>query len=115
MLAWVVVIFNGAAGCWALASMRFPRLEAKPLWWFIGAAYLLVFVELTAGVVLLQTSGVEAPSFHVFYGVCAALSIAVLYGYRHQLRNRRLLFFGLGSLFIMGLAIRAMFLGSDVF
>ena len=111
-LAWAVVISNGIAGGWALVALQAHRLDAKPLWWFTGFAYVLVFVQIVAGVVLLQTSEIEAPAFHVFYGVCAALSVAVLYGYRHQLKNKRLLLFGLGSLFIMGLSIRAMFLGS---
>ncbi len=110
-----MVTVNGTAGCWALLAMRLPRLVGKPLWWFTGVAYTLVFVQVVAGVVLLQSSGTDlgegAPAFHVFYGVCAALTVAVLYGYRHQIRTRRLLFFGLGSLFIMGLGIRAMFLG----
>ncbi|HCB34763.1 MAG TPA: hypothetical protein DEP66_00195 [Acidimicrobiaceae bacterium] len=108
-LAWVVAAGNGAVGVWALAALRAPRLAGTALWWSVAGAYAAVFVQLALGVVVLQTSGVETPAFHVFYGVCAALTVAVLYGYRHQLAQRRLLFFGLGSLFVMGLSVRAMF------
>lgn len=103
---------NGAVGLWALVALRLRRLDLPALWWSTAVAYGLVFVEIVVGVVRLQTSGVEAPAFHVLYGVSAAFTIAVLHGYRRQLQARRLLVFGLGSLFIMGLAIRAMFLGT---
>ncbi|WP_428118147.1 hypothetical protein [Candidatus Poriferisodalis sp.] len=40
------------------------------------------------------------------------MAVAIAYAYRQQLSHRRYELFGFGALFIMGLAIRAMFLGS---
>lgn len=115
VLAWATVFATGLAGLWCLWSARSrssasavaKTAKAALLWVAFGG----VFVQLSVGAALVGTSGVEAPAFHVFYGVCAALAIAVLYGYRHQLGARRDLMFGLGSLFVMGLLIRAHFLG----
>ena len=37
--------------------------------------------------------------------------MAIIYSYRPQLRHRLYLLYGLGSLFLMGLGIRAMLVG----
>ena len=107
-----MVLSNGAAGLWALAATRWRGLQHRSLWWLLGGAWVLVFIQLTAGVILMRTADVAAPAFHVFYGVCCAVAVAFVIGYRSQLEHRRYELFGLGALFIMGLAIRAMFLGS---
>ncbi|WP_420626059.1 hypothetical protein [Candidatus Poriferisodalis sp.] len=111
-LGWALVLSNGAAGLWALGAIRWETLRHRSLWWFLGTAWVLVFVQLTAGVILMRVAAVEAPAFHVFYGACCAVAVVFVYAYRQQLEHRRYELFGLGALFIMGLAIRAMFLGS---
>lgn len=110
VLAWVVVLTNGAVGLWCLLAIARPAADNRALWVGVWVAYCSVLAQVALGVAVLANLDIEAPSFHVFYGVCAALAVAVLYGYRHQLGRQRQLMFGLGSLFIMGLAIRAMFL-----
>ncbi len=50
------------------------------------------------------------PDFHAFYGFVAIIAVAIIYSYRSQMQHRRYLLYGLGSLFVMGLAIRAMIL-----
>src|SRR5690606_3499756 len=50
----------------------------------------------------------EVPDFHAFYGFVALASVGIIYSYRQQLAARRYLLYGLGGLFLMGLAIRAM-------
>ncbi len=110
VLAWVVVFANGGVGAWCLLALARPAVNSAALWVSVAVAYSLVFAQIAVGVAVLANLGTPAPNFHVFYGVCAALAVAVLYGYRHQLGRQRHLMFGLGSLFIMGLAIRAMFL-----
>ena len=45
--------------------------------------------------------------FHMFYGFLTIISVAIIYSYRHQLREKLYLLYGLGGLFIMGLALRA--------
>ena len=51
---------------------------------------------------------VPLPEFHAFYGFVAIIAIAIIYSYRFQMKHRLYLLYGFGSLFVMGLAIRAM-------
>ncbi|NLD78676.1 MAG: hypothetical protein GX643_18670, partial [Acidimicrobiales bacterium] len=44
---------------------------------------------------------------HMFYGIIALFSMAILYSYRSQLRQHLYLLYGFGGLFLMGLALRA--------
>jgi hypothetical protein len=67
-----------------------------------------VFVQVGLGVGLVAGQGYEADSFHMFYGFVAIISVAIIYSYRHQMRHRIYLLYGLGGLFVMGLAIRAL-------
>lgn len=105
--SWVVILANGGAGAWALAAARWTRYRTRGLWWFTAVAQVLVFVEVVLGVWLTAVDDVEAPQFHTFYGFLAAISVAIIYSYRHQLQHRLYLLYGLGGLFVMGLAIRA--------
>jgi len=110
IMAWVVVITNGIAGVWALAAHFFEKVRHRALWPFIAVAQVLLFVEVALGVARLQQLEGEPPEFHTFYGFLTLIAVAILYGYRTQLDHIRYLLYGGGSLFIMGLAIRAMFL-----
>lgn len=108
--AWFVVITNALAGAWALAAHRWPNLRHRLLWWFTAVAQVAVFVQVTLGVALLQGRDTEPLEMHIFYGFVAAISVALIYSYRGQLREKIYLLYGLGGLFIMGLAIRTMYL-----
>lgn len=110
--AWVAVLGNAAAGAWCLAAHRYLPLRKPALWWATAFVQVAVFVQVILGVVALDTGGFEADDlqFHMFYGFVALLSIAILYAYRAQLRDRLYLLYGLGGLWIMGLGIRAMIL-----
>jgi hypothetical protein len=109
--SWVVVLSNAVAGLWALGAHRWERLRTPLLWWYTGAAQLTVFVEVILGVILVNTEDIEAPQFHMLYGFSGIVAVAIVYSYRHQLAQYLYLLYGLGGLFIMGLAIRAMFIG----
>lgn len=109
-LAWVVVFANGLAGLWALAAHWREELRHRTLWYFVGAAQVLLFVEVAFGVARLSQLEGDAPETHTFYGFLTLIAVAILYGYRTQLAHIRHLLYGGGSLFIMGLAIRAMIL-----
>jgi hypothetical protein len=104
------VLSNGVAGAWALAAHRLRPLRHRALWWFTVAAQLTIFVEVGLGVVLVSAQDYEVPRFHAFYGFVAIIAVAIIYSYQAQLRDRRYLLYGLGGLFVMGLAIRAMVL-----
>lgn len=105
MIVWHLVtgVWSGAAH-WR-APLRTPALVPA-----IFAGWVLVVVQVTVGVVLLQIEGLEADGLHYFYGFLAMASIAIIYSYRQQLEDWQYLLFGGGNLFIMGLAIRAVFL-----
>lgn len=109
-MAWVVVIANGLAGVWALSAHWIEPLRHRALWVFVTIAQILLFVQVGLGVLRLQELEGEAPEYHTFYGFLTLIGVAILYGYRTQLGHIRHLLYGGGSLFIMGLAIRAMLL-----
>ncbi|MBK9178963.1 MAG: hypothetical protein IPM45_05220 [Acidimicrobiales bacterium] len=109
--SWFVVIGNGLAGLWALGASWLEPLRTRALWWFTAFVELAVFVQVAMGVGLVAGEGIEAPQFHMFYGFVAIIAVGILYSYRHQLRHRLYLLYGLGGLFVMGLGIRAMLVG----
>lgn len=108
--AWVVVISNAVAGVWALAANWLPAVRGKALWWYIGAAEMTVVVQAFLGAILVGKYKVPLPQFHAFYGFFAIITIAIIYSYRFQMKHRLYLLYGGGSLFVMGLGIRAMVL-----
>jgi hypothetical protein len=110
LFAWVVVIANGLAGMWCLAAHFVESLRQKAVWIFVGVAQVLLFVQVGLGAARLSQIEGDAPEFHTFYGFLTLIGVAILYGYRSQVAHIRYLVYGGGSLFIMGLAIRAMFL-----
>lgn len=110
--AWFVVIANGLAGAWALGAHWLRQLRRRELWWFTVAAELAIFAEVALGVAIVAREDIEAPRFHTFYGFVALVAVGIIYSYRHQLAHRTYLLYGLGGLFLMGLAIRSMTLGT---
>lgn len=110
--AWVVVIGNGLAGLWALAANWLVPLRTRALWWFIGAAQFTVFVQAMLGAVMVGKYKVKLPEFHAFYGFVAIIAIAIIYSYRIQMKHRLYFLYGFGSLFVMGLGIRAMLIAT---
>ena len=109
--AWFVIVGNGLAGIWALGANYLPALRTRALWWFIVLAELTVFVQATLGTILVNKYKLVFPKFHAFYGFVAIIAVAIIYSYRYQMKHRLYLLYGLGSLFIMGLGIRAMLVG----
>ncbi len=107
---WVLVVGNGAAGAWSLAATRFSKLKSKRLWQFTACVQIWVFVQVTLAATYLNAGEGDAESFHVFYGVLSAVTVAVLYSYRSQLSRHLHALYGWGGLFIMGLGIRALLL-----
>lgn len=111
---WVVVGANAAAGLWALAAHRFEALRRRELWWFTAAAQATIVVQVLIGVVVRQQlfagDDPEHLQIHMFYGFIALFAMAILYSYRSQLRAHLYLLYGFGGLFLMGLALRAIYL-----
>ncbi|MBM45740.1 MAG: hypothetical protein CL458_05715 [Acidimicrobiaceae bacterium] len=110
LACWVLVVGNGAAGAWSLTAIRFPKLQNSWLWRFTACVQIWVLVQVTLAATYLNAGEGEAESFHVFYGVLSAVTVAVLYSYRSQLSRYLHALYGWGGLFIMGLGIRALVL-----
>jgi FtsH-binding integral membrane protein len=108
--AWVVIGANALAGVWALAANWLEPLRHRAMWWFILAAELAIFVQVSLGVLVLN-DGFEVEQFHQFYGFVALITVGILYSYRQQMKAHRYLLYGFGSLFLMGLGLRAMVFG----
>ena len=113
-LAWFLVLSNAAAGVWALAAHRLPVLRTRVIWWAIGVAEVSAFAIAIVGVLMVNRYDLELDQFHALYGFSTIVAIGILYSYRGSpfVKDKVYLLYGLGSLFIMGLGIRAMYLGT---
>jgi hypothetical protein len=105
--AWVVVAANAAVGAWALAAHWVEGLRSRHLWRATVVAELTIVVQVVLGVALVTLDDYEVAQFHAFYGFVALATIGIIYSYRHQLRQHLYVLYGLGGLFLMGLALRA--------
>jgi hypothetical protein len=108
--SWVVILANAVAGVWCLGAHWVPALRVRALWWLVVGAQAMIFVQAIQGAWLIGVDGRVAPSFHTFYGFVAIVTVLLLYTYRSQLRAWQYLLYGFGSLFLMGLGIRAQLL-----
>ncbi|MDP1821411.1 MAG: hypothetical protein Q8K58_16150 [Acidimicrobiales bacterium] len=106
--AWVVVATNAVVGLWALGAHREERLRTPWLWRSTLVAELTIFVEVALGAALVAVEDYEVAQFHAFYGFVAIATVGIVYSYRQQVAPHRHLLYGLGGLFLMGLALRAL-------
>lgn len=106
-LAWVVVVANATVGAWALAAHYRERLRVPALWRATVAAEVAIVVQVVLGVALVALQDAEVAQFHAFYGFVALATVGIIYSYRQQVAAHRHLLYGLGGLFLMGLALRA--------
>jgi hypothetical protein len=108
------VLSNAAVGVWALLAHLVPPLRVRPLWWAVVVAQLSAFVIAIVGVLMLDRYGLELDQFHALYGFSCIVAVGILYSYRGSpfVKDKVYLLYGFGSLFIMGLGIRAMYLGT---
>lgn len=108
--AWIMIVSNAIAGLWCLGAHFRPELRSKWLWRFVIAAQLTIFLQAFLGVAVIASKKLEPPKFHMLYGFSAIVAVGILYSYRPQVKKRyEYLLYGLGSLFIMGLGIRAIY------
>jgi hypothetical protein len=105
--AWVVVVANAVVGLWALGAHYRPSLRGRWLWPATIAAEVTIVVQVALGVGLVAGQHREVAQFHAFYGFVALATVGIIYSYRQQVLPHRYLLYGLGGLFLMGLALRA--------
>jgi len=110
--AWLLIGFNAVAGGLCLAAYRWPRLRGRWLWVLVIVAQALVFVQATLGTILARQEDVELGDLHALYGFSAIIAVMIMYGYRTSpfLKGKELVLYGLGSLFVMGLGLRNLYL-----
>jgi hypothetical protein len=111
--AWVTIISNGLAGLWAFGAHKWPGLRTRALWWFTAAAEAAVFVQVALGIGMVSGQHIDPPKFHMFYGFVAIITVGLTYSARQQGQLKNVyLWYGAFGLFIMGLGIRAILVGS---
>lgn len=108
-LAWAVIFVAGFAGAWATAAHWVEPLRTRAMWMAQHIFHALVAVQVAFGAIIVGFSDVDADQNHMFYGFLTFVGVSLIIGYRH-LSAYRYLLYGLGGLFIMGLAIRALLL-----
>lgn len=113
-LGWFLILSNAAVGLWALLAQYVTLLRLRAMWWAIGVAQMSVFAVAIVGVLLTNEEGRVLDDFHALYGFTGLVAVGILYSYRTSpfIRDKQYLLYGCGSLFIMGLGIRALFLDS---
>jgi hypothetical protein len=110
IVLWVQVAMGAAAGGWALAAHRWERARGRALWIFTFVTYLVVTANVVMASVLLARYDWEFPELHMLYEFSGIVAIGIIYSYGVQLASRRYLIYGGGGLFLMGLALRSLFM-----
>ena len=108
---WVQVGVNAAAGAWALAAHRWPAVRNRALWVVTVVAQLVVTANVVMASVLLARYDWKFPELHMLYEFSGLVAIGIVYSYAQQMKPRRFLIYGGGGLFLMGLALRSLFMG----
>ena len=106
---WPWMIANGAVGIWALVAHLNEQFRHRSLWIAIGVAQAIIAAHVLFGVVAQAQDEIE-PGEPLLYGLAAFMSCGLIFSYRNEMRDRPHLLYGLGSLWLMGLGIRAAYL-----
>lgn len=109
--AWIVVIGNAVSGLWCIGAHYWAPLRVRAIWAAVVMVEATIFVQVILGVYLVAVEKIPAPGMHMLYGFASLFAVAILYGYRTQVRAWQYLLYGFGGLFLMGMGIRAMILG----
>ncbi len=111
--AWVLIGSNAAAGAWCLLAYQFSVMRGRPMWVAVIVAQLTTFVQASIGALLANREGVELDDMHALYGFSAIVAVGIMYSYRTSpfMKGKELVLYGFGSLFIMGLGLRNLYLG----
>ncbi len=104
---WVAVTTTGFVGAWGLLLGLLKRSAPRIFVYARALAFVVMGVQVGAGLIL-YGRGLRAPNdFHLFYGLVIAFTFAFAYIYRATLERKPELGYGLLLLFVMGLGLRA--------
>lgn len=105
-VSWLFIVSNGAVGLWALGAHQWPKLRHRAGWIAVVVAEVIVIAQVILGVLLQVNEEIEGDR-HQLYGFAAFASVGIIFAYRNEMREKPYLLYGLGSLWLMGLGIRA--------
>lgn len=106
VFSWAFILSNAAVGLWALGAHQWPGLRHRAGWVAVIIAESIVLAQVVIGVILQVNEDVEG-NRHQLYGFAAFASVGIIFAYRNEMKDRPYLLYGLGSLWLMGLGIRA--------
>ena len=111
--AWLLIGMNAAIGVWCLLAYQLSQLRGRPMWIGVIVAQLTIFVQAVVGALLSNREGVELDDMHALYGFSAIVAVGIMYSYRTSpfMKGKELVLYGFGSLFVMGLGLRNLYLG----
>lgn len=111
-IAVAVLIYMLILGIWGIANF-IRKVGVTPSYRgsiFIGEA--LTIVQLIFGVALVADGYRPPDDLHYLYGILIPMIIPFMYGYlRAQPKVRAAIFYGIATLFVFGLVIRAIMTG----
>ena len=104
----VVIVANGVVGAWGVVAEWATGLRGPVYWVSVIAAQSTILVQIALGAYL-YTQDFRPGNLHIFYGALLVIGPTLAWIYRTEpaVKRRIYLFYGLASLFFMGLAIRA--------
>jgi len=111
-VAWFLIFSNAAVGVWSLTAHWYPAMRSVVLWVCIGIAQISAFAMAIIGALMVNRNDIELDQFHALYGFSTIVAVGILYSYRTSpfINDKQYLLYGFGSLFIMGLGLRAMYI-----
>jgi len=107
--AWILTLANAFVGVWALIAHFVPKFRHRSIWIAVILAETVIVAQTLLGVIIQNSENLD-PDRHQLYGFSAFISIGLIYAYRNEMKDRIYLLYGLGSLWIMGLGMRAIYL-----
>lgn len=112
-LANTVVLFTLVVGVWALANYVRRQGLSPSYWGTLVIGELLLVAQAVIGAVMYLQGGRPFRTIHFLYGVLVLLIWPGVYAYTEGRDTRReALIYGLASLFLFGLSLRAIGTGS---
>lgn len=106
---WPWIIANAVVAIWALFAHLKERLRHRSLWYAVGVAQAVIAAHVVFAVAAQAQDAIE-PGEPLLYGLVAFMSCGLIFSYRSYMQDRPYLLYGLGSLWLMGLGIRAAYL-----